>query len=143
MLPTGKFFIIQNKKGYLEGGPLHFVRPLDQGTVVNSTYIRWSFIPFNKGYTIQCKVNGHYLDGGPKHMWRRSTGTHPKPDFITWHFVPTQDGFLIKNKATGNYLTAGPAGTSHMGPKSEGINSSLEQITWVLWSDIYSINLYN
>ncbi len=76
MLPsnTEKFFLIQNKLGYLEGGPLHFIRPLNQGPDVNPTYIRWSFTPFNKGHTIQCKVNGHYLDGGAKHKWRKSPG---------------------------------------------------------------------
>jgi len=42
MLPsnTEKFFLIQNKLGYLEGGPLYFIRPLNQGPDVNPTYIR-------------------------------------------------------------------------------------------------------
>jgi hypothetical protein len=135
----GEFFIIQNKQGFLEGGPRHFMRPLDKGIDVNPTYIKWSFTPFNGGHTIQCKVNGHFLSGGKKHMWRRSTGTHPRPDYITWFFVPFQGGFLLENKATGDYLTAGPAGVRHMGPKPEGINSDAEPVMWVPWTSSWHI----
>ena len=135
----GTFFILQNKQGYLEGGTVNFTRPLKQGIETNKTYIKWSFTPFNSGHTIQCQINGHYLSGGKKHMWRRSTGTHPRPDYITWYFEPVESGFLIKNKATGYYLTAGQAGSRHMGPKLEGITSDLEPIIWVPWISTWHI----
>lgn len=103
----------------------------------NPNYIKWDLIAKldGTGYYVRCVQTGHFLDGGPDHMFRGALNQHHQHDWLTWNLIRKEFSgvicYFLKCKANGLYLDGGP---KHI---YNGQLANHPQHEWLLWNIIF------